>query len=156
MKVEHAADIGEISGADNVLDELKQKFGSDRFVPQATRDGVPTAWIARDRAHAVLDFLKNEIPRPYPFLYDLTGIDERNRTQRDGQPASDFTVVYHLLSFDRNSDVRLKVALAGDQPSVPTITDLWPMASWYEVELWDIFDVSIQGHPHLRRLLMPP
>ena len=40
------------------------------------------------------------------MLYDLTAIDERVRTHRDGQPASDFTVVYHLLSFERNEDVR--------------------------------------------------
>ena len=48
------------------------------------------------------------------MLYDLTAIDERMRTHREGQPASDFTVVYHLLSFERNEDVRLKVAACGD------------------------------------------
>ena len=64
--------------------------------------------------HGLLSYLKDEIEQPYKMLYDLTAIDERMRTHRDGQPASDFTVVYHLLSFDRNEYVRIKVALAED------------------------------------------
>ena len=52
--------------------------------------------------------------RPYPMLYDLTAIDERDAARiARASRASDFTVVYHLLSFDRNEDVRLKVALRG-------------------------------------------
>ena len=50
------------------------------------------------------------------MLYDLTAIDERKRVHREGQPASDFTVVYHLLSYDRNEYIRIKVALTRDQP----------------------------------------
>ena len=57
--------------------------------------------MAKDRVPAVLRFLKEEIEQPYKMLYDLTAIDERMRQHRDGQPASDFTVVYHLLSFEQ-------------------------------------------------------
>jgi NADH-quinone oxidoreductase subunit C/D len=103
-----------------------------------------------------LDFLKNEIPRPYPFLYDLTGIDERNHTNRADGLDHDFTVVYQLLSFERNTDVRLKIPLDGQAPSVRTITDIWPMANWYERELWDMFGINVEGHPDLRRILTPP
>jgi NADH-quinone oxidoreductase subunit C/D len=93
------------------------------------------------------------------MLYDLTAIDERTRTQREGQPQADFTVVYQLSSFERTSSehhIRIKVALAGQSPSMPTITDLWPMADWYEREVWDMFGISFDGHPRLRRILMPP
>ena len=90
------------------------------------------------------------------MLYDLTAIDERTRIHREGQPPSDFTVVYHLLSVERNEDVRIKVPLQGDRPTIPTITDLWPAADWYERELWDMFGVGVAGHPHLVRILMPP
>ncbi len=75
---------------------------------------------------------------------------------RPRQPDSDFTVVYQLLSFDRNEYLRIKVALQGEYPSIRTITDLWPSANWYERELWDMFGIRVEGHPDLRRILMPP
>jgi NADH-quinone oxidoreductase subunit C/D len=89
------------------------------------------------------------------MLYDLTAIDERERVNREGQPASDFTVVYHLLSFDRNQYVRVKTALQEGRMSVPTATDLWRSANWYERECWDMFGITFDGHPHLVRILMP-
>jgi NADH-quinone oxidoreductase subunit C/D len=90
------------------------------------------------------------------MLYDLTAIDERVRTHRDGQPESSFTVVYHLLSFDRNQYLRVKVPLSADRLSLPTITGIFPAANWYEREAWDMFGVVFEGHPHLARILMPP
>lgn len=124
--------------------------------PQPTRDDVPTIWVRPDEAGRVLRHLKEGIERPYRMLYDLTAIDERERRHRSEQPASDFTVVYHLLSFERNADVRIKVPLVGDAPTLPTVTDVWPSANWYEREAWDMFGVRFEGHRQLRRILMPP
>ncbi len=90
------------------------------------------------------------------MLYDMTAIDERVRNHREGQPPSDFTVVYHLLSFERNASLRIKVALLGEYPSLPTITDTWPAANWYEREVWDMFGITFDGHLHMTRLLLPP
>jgi NADH-quinone oxidoreductase subunit C/D len=143
---------------DAVFQELQQVFGELSVRPQAERDrrdGIPTFWAPRDKAHEMLRHLKTEVERPYRFLYDLTAIDERVRADRGDGPASDFTVVYHLLSFERNQDVRIKVALTGERPSVDTVTDVWPSADWYEREVWDMFGVTFDGHPHLRRILMP-
>jgi len=142
-------------GEPAVLRELRDRFPQTDFVSQATRDGVPTLWVPRDDVLAVLRFLKTEVEQPYKTLYDLTAIDERVRAHREGQPASDFTVVYHLLSYDRNADVRVKVALPEDRPSLPSAVDVWPAADWYEREVWDMFGVVFDGHPHLRRILMP-
>jgi NADH-quinone oxidoreductase subunit C/D len=121
---------------------------------QPTRDGIATFWAPRNRAHETLDRLKRTFG--YRMLYDLTVVDERVRRDRASLPARDFTVVYHLLSFDRNEDVRVKVALAEDTASLPTVTDLWPAANWYEREAWDMFGIVFDGHPHLARILMPP
>ena len=74
---------------------------------------------------------------------------------RTRQPPSDFTVVYRLLSFDRNDYVRIKVALAESRLSLPSIVDIWPAANWYEREVWDLFGIVFDGHSHLRRILMP-
>ena len=142
-------------GEPAVLRELRDRFPQTDFVSQATRDGVPTLWVPRDDVLAVLRFLKTEVEQPYKTLYDLTAIDERTRAHREGQPPSDLTVVYHLLSYDRNADVRIKVPLSGDTPSLPSAVDVWPAANWYEREVWDMFGVVFDGHPHLRRILMP-
>ena len=139
----------------SVLDELRKHFGADTVTSQTTCDDIPTAWIAVDQLLPVLRWLKQEAARPYRMLYDLTAVDERERQRREGQPPADFTVVYHLISLERNEDVRLKVGLQGEQPALPSATPIWPMANWYEREVWDMFGISFTGHPNLFRILMP-
>jgi NADH-quinone oxidoreductase subunit C/D len=138
-----------------VLRELRARFPQIDFVSQATRDGIPTVFVPSDSILDVLRFLKTEIPQPYRLLYDLTAIDERIRNNRQGQPPSDFTVVYHLISYDRNADLRLKAALTGDVPSTPSAVPVFPVANWYEREAFDMFGIIFEGHPHLTRILMP-
>jgi len=140
----------------NIAEELKKRFGEDVVSSQKTVDGIPTLWVAGNKVHDLLRHLKKEVDRPYRMLYDLTAIDERVRAHRQGQPESDFTVVYHLLSFERNEDIRIKTALRGENLKTRTISDLWPSANWYECEVWDMFGIKFEGHPHLRRILMPP
>jgi NADH-quinone oxidoreductase subunit C/D len=137
-----------------ITQEITDRLGP-AAVPQQTHDRIPTFWVDRDRVPALLRFLKEEIDRPYKMLYDLSAIDERMKTHRDETPASDFTVVYHLLSFERNEYLRIKTALKEDQLSLPSITNIWPAANWYEREVWDMFGIAFDGHPHLERILMP-
>ena len=118
------ADLARQEVSTDVGAELKERFGAKTFVSQSTHDGIPTFWVASAVAHSVLDYLRTGITRPYRALFDLTAIDERQRFHRQDQPASDFTVVYHLLSYERNADVRIKVPLTGDGPALATVTDL--------------------------------
>ncbi len=135
-----------------IIAELYERFGEDCFKVQACADGIATLWVDKDKFQYVLRYLKPK----FPMLHDLFGIDERLRVNRDEQPASDFTVVYHLLSFNRNEDVRIKVGLVEPDVQVPTIVDIWPNANWYEREVWDMFGIDFSGHPNLYRILMPP
>jgi NADH-quinone oxidoreductase subunit C/D len=144
-----------MSNDSTVMSELETRFGADAFVGQETRAAFPTLWVSKDELPEIVRFLKSEIDRPFETLYDLTAIDERFRTHREGQPQSDFTVLYHLLSYGRNEDICLKVALPESSPSVPSVTRLWTSANWYEREVWDMFGVEFEGHPYLRRILMP-
>jgi NADH-quinone oxidoreductase subunit C/D len=147
---EHTADIQ----LPEVVRELYAQFGAETFVLQATKDDVPTLWVGRDKLVEVLRFLRH-VTRPYSMLYDLSAMDERLRQHRYGLPAADFTVFYHLLSIERNSDVRIKVALSGDSLSVPSVISIWPNANWYEREVWDLFGIEFDGHPLLVRIMLP-
>ena len=138
-----------------VLDQELQNELGVTATPQVVRDDIPTFWVSKSDIHEAIHLLRSSIPDPYTMMYDLTAVDERGRTHRDGQPPSDFTVVYHLYSFERNAYVRLKVALNETQLSLPTITDIFPSANWYEREVWDMFGIVFDQHPHLARILMP-
>jgi NADH-quinone oxidoreductase subunit C/D len=138
-----------------IHEELQDKVGEGVLASQSARDGIPTFWVTKEKIHGLLRYLKNEIPQPYRMLYDLSAIDEREKKYREGQPDSDFTVVYHLLSFDRNQYVRVKVPLKSDHLALDTATDIWAAANWYEREIWDMFGIVFENHPHLTRILMP-
>ncbi|MCK9192476.1 MAG: NADH-quinone oxidoreductase subunit C/D [Nevskia sp.] len=139
----------------DVVRELYARFGENTFVYQPTKDDAPTLWVPLEQRDAVLIFLKHYIPRPYKMLLDLHAVDERMRRHRDGLPPADFTLFYHLLSIERNSDVRIKVALNGEYPVVKSIVPIWANANWYERETWDLFGIKFEGHPNLQRILLP-
>ncbi|MFT0180151.1 NADH-quinone oxidoreductase subunit C/D [Pseudomonas benzopyrenica] len=141
------------AGEASVVGELQGQFGADALTLQDTRTGMPVIWVARERIIEVLRFLRN-LPRPYVMLYDLHGVDERLRTHRRGLPNADFTVFYHLLSIDRNSDVMLKVALSVNDLRLPTATGIFPNANWYEREVLDMYGIHFDGHPLPKRMLM--
>lgn len=138
----------------SVINELKARF-NEAVSEQATLDRIPTVWTSGERLVDVLRYLKTGARAPYRTLYDLTAMDERVRKNRPAQAEGDFTAIYHLLSMERSSDIRVKVALSGDKPSAPTITSLWKSANWYEREVWDMFGIEFEGHPDLRRILLP-
>ena len=153
-----------------------ERFGDGVQQSHQTSD-LLTFNVAENRLKEVLRFLKTEaIPR-YLRLDDLTAIDEserrglkpymayagtvgheisggeKDRPEREVYP--DYTLVYHLLSFDPPSRLRLKVGLKSNDPVAESITDLWPSANWYEREVYDMFGIRFEGHPNLRRILNP-
>ncbi len=139
-----------------MLHELIERFWPNTITVQKTVDQIPTFWVDRVIVHDVLKHLRSSATWPFQVLYDLTAVDERLRVHREGLPPSDFTVVYHLVSFERNDDVRVKVPLREGALEVPTVVDIWPNANWYEREVWDLFGLRFAGHPNLRRILTPP
>jgi len=139
----------------DIIEQLQSEFGDAVFRRQHTVDELPTLWVSVDNLLPVMRRLKSDPPHPYNLLYDLCGIDERDRVRRNGLPAADFTVVYHLFSFGRNAFIRVKVPLNGEYPSLPSITTIFRNANWYEREVYDMFGIRFEGHPHLERILMP-
>jgi NADH-quinone oxidoreductase subunit C/D len=135
-----------------IVSELVKKFDASNFVYQYSIDDIPTIWVTRSQIKAVLSHLKSD----YPMLLDLTAVDERTRVHREGMPESDFTVVYHLLSFKKSAEIKLKVALVEADNCIPSICEIWPNANWYEREAWDMFGMDFTGHPNLTRIMLPP
>jgi NADH-quinone oxidoreductase subunit C/D len=139
----------------NLTEQLRLKFGDITFTEQPAKDNILTLWLPLGRLREVMSYLKSEISQPFPFLYDITAIDERTRKKDNGYPSTHFTLVYHLFSFDRNNFIRLKGILQDGTLRAPSIADMWLNANWYEREVFDMFGIRFDGHPHLKRLLMP-
>lgn len=152
--------------ASTFLDDLARECGEQPelhyWLQPDTRDlpsAFPTLWVGSTQLLPFLRWLKSGISRPFSMLYDLSAIDERRRRYRGervaAQPDSDFTLVYQLLSFERDLFIFIKVALDESHLSAPSATPLWRNANWYEREVWDLFGIDFAGHPHLTRIMMP-
>jgi len=139
------------AGSDNLQQQLSERFGAQVRIDDTAKD-MPTLQVAAEQAPELLRYLKHEAPQPFRRLEDLTVVDESARAKR---PEHDYTLVYHLLSFDQPGYLRVKVPLTGEAPETPSITELWPAADWYEREAFDMFGIRFAGHPDLRRILMP-
>lgn len=66
-----------------------------------------------------------------------------------------FHIVYEFKNIAKKLRLELRVPLNGDEPTLPTLIGVFPNANWHERELWDMFGIKIEGHPDLRRILMP-
>jgi NADH dehydrogenase I D subunit len=130
---------------------LKEKFGVNVREAPKTSDMV-VYHVEQSSLKDVLRFLKERFA--FRRLEDLTAVDESARRKRRDYPR--YTLVYHLLSYEAASRVRLKVALHDEEPVFQSITDIWSCANWYEREVFDMFGIRFEGHPDLRRLIMPP
>ncbi len=108
----------------------------------------PTVVVPRDRLVETARVLRDEPGLLFQVLTEVTAVDWWPAEPR-------FVVVYHLLSPRHLHLLRLKVKLSKNDPHVSTVSEVWPSANWLEREVWDLFGVVFEGHPDLRRLMMP-
>jgi NADH-quinone oxidoreductase subunit C len=126
--------------------QLKAKF--DDVIGEASEFiGQLSVRVDGARIVEICDFLKQDKETQFDYLSDLTCVHYPDRV------AAPFEIIYNLFSIPRNERVRLKVATAGN---VDSVTGVWPAANWLEREVFDLFGVRFNGHPDLRRLLLPP
>jgi len=131
--------------------DLKEKFG-DRVLEIPETSDMVIFRVEQNVLKDVLHSLKEKYA--YRRLEDITAVDESARRNRQNYP--DYTLVYHLLSYESAGRVRLKVDFHDKEPVGQSVTDIWPCANWYEREVFDMFGIRFEGHPNLRRLIMPP
>ena len=84
----------------------------------------------------------------YNFLEDMTAVDWFPAAPR-------FQLSYHILSHAFKEHIRLRVMVDQEDPAVDSITPVWPSADYYEREVFDLFGIRFEGHPNLRRIMMP-
>jgi NADH-quinone oxidoreductase subunit C len=112
-----------------------------------TAEGTDTLEVERGELRAVLTALKDGAG--FAMCTFVTAVDHYPRTPR-------FAVSHQLLSLEHNDRLRVRCWLLADDAHLPTCSDLWPGANWSERECFDMFGIVFDGHPDLRRLMMPP
>jgi NADH-quinone oxidoreductase subunit C len=111
--------------------------------------GEVTVIVPRERINELCAFLKTAPGLEFNFLADLCAAD------RGPEEEPRFEVNYHLFSTTKHHRLRLKVLLNDDDTHVPTVTGVWRTANWHERETFDLMGVIFDGHPDLRRILLP-
>ncbi|MEJ7779348.1 MAG: NADH-quinone oxidoreductase subunit C [Daejeonella sp.] len=136
--------MGKLSNQ-QVLQSINLRFG-DRISIPSEPFGLLTFETAVEHIAEVLRFLKEDSELRFNYLTDITGIHF---------PEQDFSigVIYHLHSLQNNVRVRIKVFMDGNEPKIPTATNLWEGANWMERETYDFFGIIFEGHPNLVRIL---
>ena len=129
-----------------LLEELRKRF------PGAIADatifrGQPCVTVAKESLVAICEFLHGDGGGAYTLLTDETAVDYPKREKR-------FEIIYQLYSFTGNNRLRLKV-MAGEGEKIPSVVAVWPTANWLEREIYDMFGVLYEGHPDLKRILLP-
>ena len=133
-------------GSERAAEELKAKLGEDLRETTVFR-GEVTLLIEASRIVEACAHLKKDPGHAFTMLSDLTGVHFIDQDY-------EYEVVYLLYSFKNNCRLRLKIRLA-ETNHAPTMTGVWATADWHEREAYDMVGIVFDGHPDLRRILMP-
>ena len=124
---------------------LRERFGDALLHHEIQSGDEHVVFIPADRNVEILKWLRDE--QQFDLLKDVTGVDYGG-----GRPIQ---VIYELWSIPLRRQLRVKVELPLDALEVRTVVPLWSTANWLERETYDMFGVQFEGHPDLRRILMP-
>ncbi len=129
---------------DELVQRYKVRFG----------DAIREAWldrkqailvVARERLLEIAQYTRSD--ETFDMLTDLTAVDWPKREKR-------FDLVLNVFSFSKNERLRLKAQVGENEPVV-SVESVWPTANWLERECYDMFGIVFEGHPNLKRLLLP-
>ncbi len=124
-----------------------------RIVRRSEALGEMTIEVRAADLSAAMLVLRDQPALRFEQLIDLCGVDYQS--YRDGErEGKRFAVVYHLLSVSRNRRLRVRVHAQDDYlPVLASVTEIWPSATWFEREAFDLYGIVFEGHPDLRRIL---
>ena len=130
-----------------LVKRLREKF-ADGIGDASEFLGQLSIHVGRERIVEICQVLRTDEETRFDYLSDLTCVHWPDNRE------APFEVIYNLYSIAKNERVRLKVATNGE--GVDSVTSVWPSAGWLEREVYDLFGVIFNGHPDLRRILLPP
>ena len=128
-----------------IQQRLKDGFGEQVGALESGHD--PAIRVPPSAIVPVCRFLKSETDLAFDCLSNQSGVDYPAR--------GEIEVVYHLFSYRLRHTCVLKVAVPRDSPAMPTVCEVWRTAIWQEREIFDLLGVVFDGHPDLRRILLP-
>lgn len=148
-----------MTGVDQVVSHLEEQY------PQAILNaddfrGEANIALRPDVILPVCQFLRDHPPLAYDLCIFVSAVDQSEAAvlpigETTGNRSSRFVAVYQLYSLEHQHRLRLLVPLSGDSPTVDSVASVWPAADWHEREVFDLFGIQFQGHPELRRILLP-
>ena len=137
-----------------MLDLLKTHLPVASFEPAESLDGMPSVYVKREDLVEVCRALRDTPELRFAFLADIVPVDHYPRDPR-------FEVTYLLASLGvagfgaTPQRLRVRVRVPGQDPRLPTVSTVWPSAGWSEREAYDLYGITFDAHPDLRRILMP-
>lgn len=144
----HAYDLPQESppGSDARTEEALAAMFGTAIQAVTVRGGQVAVTVDAQAIVEVCRWLRDE--RAYALLVDVTAQDCAR-----GEPR--FYVIYHLRSLERRELIRLRAGVNSKKPRVQSVTGVWPGANFYEREVYDLFGIEFEGHPNLKRIMMP-
>lgn len=128
-----------------LFDRVRRDFGEEGIELLADRP-QPGLQVAREKIAELARFLKETPDLHFDMLTSLAGVDLPDGVLRTS---------YHVYSFELDFILPLHVDVTREDPGTPTVSEVWPAANWYERESWDLLGIVYEGHPDLRRIMLP-
>jgi len=132
----------------NVVVERLRRWSPNAISEVIEFRGETTLVVARNVLRDVAERCRSDKDLQFNLLTDATSVDRYPLEPR-------FEVNYHLVSIPRSDRLRLQVRLSASDPVVDSLVSVWPGANWLEREIFDLMGIRFEGHPDLRRILMP-
>jgi len=124
---------------------LRARFADSIISVSGFRNEI-TVVVRKEDLTDICTFLKENLE--YNLLEDVTAVDYPGKSRR-------FMMVYHLYSIPKKDRLRLKASLDESDPCIDSLVPVWKTANWLEREVFDLFGITFNNHPDLRRILMP-
>jgi NADH-quinone oxidoreductase subunit C len=148
LKNRRARTLPDATGLELVAQRVRDNVSEEAVVDTDFSHGRATLQVKPEAIHDVLAWLRDQDDEPYGFLASLHGCDYLPEEPRIG-------VHYQLLSMERAERLGVKTRLTTEVCRLRSVVDIYPTANFHEREVYDFFGVEFEGHPDMRRILMP-